>query len=138
MQRGTTPKTATSDECFEAMVQHGALEKLLRSARLELADRPGEVDRVIISGAMAGPPGAAEPPPASPDHSEPDWLVGATAISAWITENYFECSERKVFRMFEYYGSRPGGPGFFKLCNRVCLSKSRFKQWAATKINGSR
>jgi hypothetical protein len=77
-------------------------------------------------------------PPPSPPDGNPDWLLGAEAISGWISLHYFKCSERKVYYLFERTGSRPGGPGFFKLSGTLALSKSAFAAWAKAKTGGAR
>jgi hypothetical protein len=130
--------SSTADACFEAMIRHAERQQLARTTRLELASQPAEGDRLILSAAGARPPGGREPPGSEPPRdSGRDWLVGAEAISAWVTENFYDCSVREAYRLHEHYGSRPGGPGFFKLKSRVCLSKSRFKEWVMTRIYGS-
>jgi hypothetical protein len=64
---------------------------------------------------------------------EQDTVLTTEAIGKWISSEFFPCSARKASYLFERYGSRPGGPGFFKLSGTVALSKSRFRAWYAAK-----
>jgi len=105
--------------------QVSAGEELLSRLRVEHPSQPATAKASNNSGKL--PEGGG---------GEQDTVLTTEAIGEWISREFFPCNARKASYLFERYGSRPGGPGFFKISGTVALSKSRFRAWYAAKTGG--